>query len=164
MQRFFATAILALASTSLAAAQAGSYTFAGAGCGSASIQARGVPTLGQTFTVSLPPNLAPVDGPQSFLLMGFRALPTPVDIGALTGNRPCGPEPTFCGMLFSSVDYVESMPFLNGGSRSATFSIAIPNNPALVGAVFFQQNLTIGSGFGPRCVDLSRAGIGTIGR
>ena len=154
--------VAVLSSAGAAHAQQGQYVYQGTDCGPASLSAVGVPRIGQTFTVHVPPDTSIVDGPQSYLLTGFAALPAPVDIGVLTGHQPCGPIAAFCGLLYSSVEVVQRVPFGSFGSPFPV-QLPIPNDTTLVGLVFYQQNMTIGSGFGPRCVDLSRGGIGVIG-
>jgi hypothetical protein len=79
-----------------------------------------------------------------------------------------GPCDSWCGMLYASVDSVESIPFATG---LVSVSFSVPNDARLIGLTFFQQALGVceGGGVGPLCPvtsvgrSLSVGGRGVVG-
>ena len=123
----------------------------GAGCGATSapfVVARSLPGLGTTFTLNVN-NLPPAA--VTSVLFGvsnttWSGVPLPLSLGVI-GAPSC--------TLYTSIDIVTSA---SGSGGTATWSVPIPNDPALSGFTFYNQALA--STGGP--LSLSDCGAATV--
>lgn len=172
------TVLLAAVTLGLApfvSAQAASYTFFGAACttgrisplGPVPFTVVGTPRLGMSFdvvtecTASYPwgnrRNVLLLTGASNTAIGGVRL---PFDLALLSPADP------FCGLLRTSSEVVLSVPRQLDYTTPSQLTFQVPNLPALIGANFYQQVLSIElSTFGPpfRAMASSRAGHGVIG-
>ena len=113
----------------------------------------GEPALGGAFSVDLS-NLQ-TGGGVGYMMIGFgnhqfASLYLPLDLGTL-GFMGCT----------SYVEFVSGIPFQHSGP-SHTFSLPIPNDPALAGAAFYNQALCIDLGSANGALATTAAGYAVI--
>ena len=136
--------IRALVSLALACAPLcaqASFTTFGAGCvldGQAlAIGNQGLPQVGQSFDITYSgPNFAFSSAQQSVepvLVLGLGQATVPIPAGILPF------QPAGCTGLITSQALIRMPLSPNGMTYASSYSFAIPNNPAFVGAQFFAQ-------------------------
>lgn len=116
------------------------WTSVGAGCGTATLALGSLPAIGGTFALNVS-NLGPGF---PFMLTGITGLNLPL------------PLPEFAPgcTAYASPDLLDLLPSVGG---TATWSLPIPNNPALAGFQLFNQALEFGA-----LLSLSNGGAATI--
>ncbi len=136
----------------------GSYSVFGNGCpgsnGTPSLSNLGIPILGQTFSVqidNLPNTGEPVIGLLGLSNTAFSPYDLPLDL-TFTGMAGCS--------LYTSIHKTKA---LTKVGTSAIWSTMVPNEPALVDAVFYQQVFVHDRGINFLGACMSNAGTGTIG-
>lgn len=107
------------------------------------IGARGLPRIGTSFDITYQgPNRAPGGSQQSvqpFLVTGLQLFSAPVPVPTFLF-----PQQTAGCLVYVFPDIVLPMPIARGGMVfESSFTWAIPNDPALVGATWFHQWLAI---------------------
>ena len=112
----------------------------GQGCGTATLALGSLPAIGGTYALNVT-NLGPG---LPFLLTGLTGLNAPLPL----------PEFVAGCTLYASPDLLD---FLPSAAGAATWSLSIPNNPALAGLQLFHQALEFGT-----LLSLSNGGVGTI--
>ena len=117
-----------------------SWSSVGTGCGTATLALGSLPALGGTFAL----NVSNLGAGFPFMLTGITGLNLPVPL----------PEFVPGCTAYASPDLVDLLPSVGG---AATWSLAIPNNPALAGFQLYNQALEFGL-----LLSLSNGGVGTI--
>ena len=146
-----------------------SYTLFGTSCLTVDLTPVSPPRLGQNMLLSASSGWygANNHSGRSFLLTGtsnttFAGLPLPFDTTVLRD-----PFVSFCGLLYTSIQVVTDLPGGRAylGPTPIQASIPIPNDPALLGASFYQQLLVAAGagGSGNSIISLGRGGHGVIG-
>lgn len=158
------------------AAQTAAYAIVGSGCSTGRITqgigpvpfaVHGVPRFGSTFTISTEGSTSyPWGSRRSVLLItgisntsaGGASLP--FDISTLFPGQP------YCGLLRASPEIATRLPSVADYRTPVLIRFNVPNVPAMAGAQFYQQVLSMEfSSFGPpfSALSLSAGGAATVG-
>ena len=153
MNKLTTLALLAVCST--LPAQAASYTYINQKAPYTNpsppiLTALNLPKVGTSFQVQVPAGWSSGFASASYWL-GFGV------------SNPNAPFPLWMGFLYTSVDVVVATP-RRPTAQMVTMSFPIPNSTQLLGVRFFQQVLRVAD-LGPAHTrNLSRGGVGVIGR
>jgi hypothetical protein len=170
------TAAAVLALCLAPAAQTAAYTIVGSGCSTGRITpflgpvpftVQGLPRLGSTFTIATEGSTSYPWGTRRIVVLitglsntSAGGAPLPFDISTLFPGQPV------CGLLRTSPEIVTRVASVAHFQDPVHISFAVPNDPALAGARFYQQALSRESStFGPPfgAISLSAGGEATIG-
>jgi len=159
MQRLLMLGLLAAAALpATATAQQASFNVFGTACTAPGeptpqIGSRGLPQLGTSFDVTYSgPNRSATSAQQSVqpvLITGFATLPGPLRVPAWL--FPAQPPGCF---VYAQPDLGTPMVPAAGGVFESSFSLAVPNNHALIGAMWFHQWIAIFEQCGIRGCDI----------